>query len=110
YPLLYKIALDILPVQASAVPCECVFLSSKETDAERRSNLLMFKMEELQILKFSYQKDCLNFTDHLICTEHELSVLDISTTEVRDLMARGDIETLNTYINKSWEGWEQERP
>ena len=31
FPLLFKVALNILPVQASAVPCERVFSSSKET-------------------------------------------------------------------------------
>jgi hypothetical protein len=110
FPLLYKIALDILPAQASAVPCERVFSSSKETDTNRRSNLSSFKIEELQMLKFGYRKDRLNFTDNLICTEHELSILDVSPETVRDLMSRGEIDELNTYISESWEGWGRQRP
>ncbi|KAF9476261.1 hypothetical protein BDN70DRAFT_812584, partial [Pholiota conissans] len=50
YPLLHRIALDILPIHASAVPCEHVFSSSEQTDTGRRSNLSMFKMEEQSIL------------------------------------------------------------
>ncbi|KAF9478524.1 hypothetical protein BDN70DRAFT_789800, partial [Pholiota conissans] len=75
YPLLYRIALDILPIQASAIPCEHFFSSSEQTDTDRRSNLSMFKMEELQVLKFIHRKDRLNFQQGLLCTERELSVL-----------------------------------
>ena len=31
YPLLFQMALDVLPVQASAVPCEHIFSSSKQS-------------------------------------------------------------------------------
>ncbi|KZT21838.1 hATC-domain-containing protein, partial [Neolentinus lepideus HHB14362 ss-1] len=62
YPLLYRVALDILPVQASAVPCERVFSSSGETDDARRSRLSVFMFEVLQILKYLYRHECLNFT------------------------------------------------
>ncbi|KAF8164539.1 hypothetical protein BJ912DRAFT_1068213 [Pholiota molesta] len=57
------------------------------------------------MLKFGYRKDRLNFTDNLICTEHELSILDVSPETVRDLMSRGEIDELNTYIiaATSWE-------
>ncbi|KII82957.1 hypothetical protein PLICRDRAFT_74446, partial [Plicaturopsis crispa FD-325 SS-3] len=57
FPLLYRIALDVLPVQASAVPCERVFSSSAETDTCRRSNLSPKRMEMLQILKYAYRHD-----------------------------------------------------
>ncbi|KZT30253.1 hATC-domain-containing protein, partial [Neolentinus lepideus HHB14362 ss-1] len=62
YPLLYHVALDILPVQASAVPCERVFSSSGETDDARRSRLSVFIFEVLQILKYLYRHEHLNFT------------------------------------------------
>ncbi|PPR07616.1 hypothetical protein CVT24_004169 [Panaeolus cyanescens] len=39
YPLLFKLALNVLPIQASAVPSERVFSSSKETDTLRCANL-----------------------------------------------------------------------
>lgn len=45
--------MDILPIQASSVPCERVFSSSKETVTARRNSLSPQLMEALQLLKFS---------------------------------------------------------
>ena len=45
--------MDILPIQASSIPCERVFSSSKETVAARRNSLSPKLMEALQLLKFS---------------------------------------------------------
>lgn len=45
--------MDILPIQASSVPCERVFSSSKETVTARRNLLSPKTMEALQLLKFS---------------------------------------------------------
>ena len=48
YPILYKVALDIIPVQVSAVPCEPVLSSNKGTDIDRRSNTSgSFKLTEV---------------------------------------------------------------
>ena len=59
-------ALDILPIQASAVPCERVFSSSKETCEARRSRIDPILMEALQVLKYHFrQSDALNFTEGL---------------------------------------------
>ncbi|KAF8157519.1 hypothetical protein BJ912DRAFT_866959, partial [Pholiota molesta] len=51
FSILYRIALDVIPVQASAVPCERAFSSSKETDTNRRSGLGLEFMEVLQMYK-----------------------------------------------------------
>jgi hypothetical protein len=57
--------MDILPIQASAVPCERVFSSAKETMSARRSRISSDLMEYLQILKYSLRKGRgLNFTTH----------------------------------------------
>ena len=45
--------MDILPIQASSVPCERVFSSSKETITARRNSLSPQLVEALQLLKFS---------------------------------------------------------
>jgi hypothetical protein len=48
--------MDIIPIQASSVPCERVFSSGKQTMAPRRSRISAHLMECLQILKFSIRK------------------------------------------------------
>jgi hAT family C-terminal dimerisation region len=56
--------MDIIPIQASSVPCERVFSSGKETMAPRRSRISAHLMECLQILKFSIRKGrALKFTE-----------------------------------------------
>lgn len=54
--------MDYLPIQASAVPCECVFSSSTETNTHRWNQISPMLMEALQMLKFKLKKDSLNFT------------------------------------------------
>ena len=53
YPTLFLAALDYLPIQGSAVPCERVFSSAKETMTDRRNRICERLMEEIQMLKFS---------------------------------------------------------
>jgi hAT family C-terminal dimerisation region len=55
--------MDLLPIQASSVPCERVFSSSKETTTDRRSHLSPKMIEALQLLKFrTKQGRGINFT------------------------------------------------
>jgi hypothetical protein len=57
------LAMDVLAIQGSAVPCERVFSSGKETMSARRSRIKYDLMEALQMLKFSLNHNCeLNFT------------------------------------------------
>jgi hypothetical protein len=44
--------MDILPIQATSVPCERVFSASKETTTARRNRLKPKIVQALQILKF----------------------------------------------------------
>ena len=56
--------MDILPIQGSAVPCECVFSSAKEIMSARWNHISPELMEALQMLKFSVQKgQGLSFTE-----------------------------------------------
>lgn len=50
--LLFGLAPDVMAIPASAVPCERVFSSSKETCTLRRSRMSPQLMERLQILNF----------------------------------------------------------
>lgn len=55
--------MDILPIQASSMPCERVFSSSKETTTARRNKLSPQLVEALQVLKFGHKHNkLLNFT------------------------------------------------
>jgi len=49
WPTIFKLAMDILPIQALAVPCERVFSSGKETMTAGRSRLSHVMMEALQM-------------------------------------------------------------
>src|SRR5258707_14679993 len=62
FPTLFGIALDYLPIQASSVPCERVFSSTKETDTLKCNRIHPVLMEALQTLKFSLKKERFNFT------------------------------------------------
>ncbi|KAK2462579.1 hypothetical protein APHAL10511_005402 [Amanita phalloides] len=64
YPHIFKLAMDILPIQATSVPCERAFSSGKETMALRRRRISDDLMEALQLLKYSIRKGpSLNFTE-----------------------------------------------
>ncbi|KAG6896151.1 hypothetical protein C0992_009943 [Termitomyces sp. T32_za158] len=79
YPFMYRVVLDVLAVQASSVPCERVFSSSKETDMLRRSRLSPLMMETLQLLKFMFRSERLDFTDGLISRAEESDcIVDVS--------------------------------
>ncbi|KZP07600.1 hypothetical protein FIBSPDRAFT_711293, partial [Athelia psychrophila] len=94
HEILFHLALNVLPVQASAVPCERVFSSSKLMDESHRSNLSPFLMEMLQILKYRFRKERLSFTDDLISNERELSVTDVPAEKIAELLAEGRIDEL----------------
>jgi hypothetical protein len=71
--------MDILPIQASAIPCKQVFSSGKMTMVPRRNHINMDLMEALQILKFSIRQDInLSFTDRFHWDEEvaELEALE----------------------------------
>ena len=66
-------AMDFLPIQATSVPCECVFSSSKETDTTKRNQISPVLMEALQLLKFSLKKEHLNFMNGWATSEVAMS-------------------------------------
>jgi hypothetical protein len=61
-PEKFPLAMDVLPIQDSAVPCERVFSSGALTDTARRNKLSPELMEALQMLKFALKKSRLDFT------------------------------------------------
>jgi hypothetical protein len=68
--------MDVFSIQASSVPCERVFSSSKETTTPRRNKLQPKLVEALQLLKYDTKHDItLNFTTGLDKDE-EMSELE----------------------------------
>lgn len=57
YPTLARIALDILPIQASSVPCERLFSGGQEVATKRRAQLGAERFEEIQMTKFAWRDD-----------------------------------------------------
>jgi hAT family C-terminal dimerisation region len=54
YPTLARIALDVLPSQASSVPCERIFSGTKQIATDRRASLGPLVFEELTIMKSAW--------------------------------------------------------
>ena len=54
YPTLARIALDVLPSQASSVPCERLFSGTKQVTTDRRASLGPIVFEEVMITKSAW--------------------------------------------------------
>jgi len=74
-------AMDYLPIQVSAIPCERVFSLSAETDTKRRNRLSPLTMEALQMLKFHLKKTRLDFTQGWMTSGQEM-VNDIADDDL----------------------------
>ncbi|KAF8430929.1 hypothetical protein L210DRAFT_3416878, partial [Boletus edulis BED1] len=72
FPTVFRIAMDFLPIQASAMLCEQVFSSSTETDMKKRNWISPLLMEALQMLKFARKQDHINFTDGWITSQKDM--------------------------------------
>jgi hypothetical protein len=55
------------------VPCERAFSSSGETDTNKRNRIDYDFMEVLQILKYGFKKERLNFTGELLTVLEDLT-------------------------------------
>ena len=84
--------MDILPIQASSVPCERIFSSSKETITARRNALSPPVVEALQLLKYATkQGKGISFSEGLKAAE------EIAELEKRE---EGEaVEELNSYLH-----------
>ena len=56
-----RIALDYLPCQASSVPCERLFSAGGEIATKRRAQLGAERFEELQVMKFAWRSDIVDW-------------------------------------------------
>ena len=85
--------MDILPIQASAVPCERVFSSGKETMTARRNRISPELMEALQVLKYSVRNgQALNFTAGMEWND------ELKELENHDMHLQQIPEDINSFI------------
>lgn len=54
FPTLARIALDVLPAQASSVPCERLFSGTKQIATDRRARLGLVTFEELTLMRSAW--------------------------------------------------------
>jgi hypothetical protein len=98
FPTLFAMAMDYLPIQASAVPCERVFSSSAETDTRRRNRLSPLTMEALQMLKYHLKKERLNFTEGWMTKDKEM--IDYDAAVDLGLLLKGEFhDNLDKVMN-----------
>ncbi|KAG8688822.1 hypothetical protein FRC08_011248 [Ceratobasidium sp. 394] len=82
YPLVHRLAMDILPVQASSVSSERVFSSSKLTCTRERSRMSVGTVESLQVLKHAIRRRRIPGVDNR--TLDFMSKLDVPGDEYID--------------------------
>ena len=99
---MYRVALDILPAQASAVPCERMFSSSKETCTPRRNRLSPALLEVLQILKYLFKQERLDFTEDWVAKEKDYTIEgQVTENAVRELLSSGKITELQDLLRNA---------
>src|SRR6266481_5994893 len=86
YPTLFAIAMDYLPIQASAVPCEQAFSSRAETLTAHCNRIKLGLMEALQMLKFAMKKFHLNFMEDLLTSEEVMDENEDDDTSLQRLL------------------------
>jgi len=93
--------MDVLPAQATAVPCERVFSSSKETCTLRRSKLDPTTIEMLQVLKYLYHREQLNFMAGLLASEEDYTIEGpVTEAAILELLKAGkEAELHDLYTN-----------
>jgi hypothetical protein len=97
--MMFKVAMDILPIQATSVPCKRVFSSSKETCTLRRSRLSAQLLEILQFLKYIYKQQRLDFTDHILAKEEDYIIEgEITEHAIHELVMNGGIQELEDLL------------
>ena len=82
------LAMDILAIQGSSVPCERVFSSGKETMSAHRNQIKYDLMEALQMLKFS-----MNHLDFTAGSGQKSELQELEELDILYSMAPEDLTT-----------------
>jgi len=94
YPMLARVALNILPCQVSSVPCEWLFSAAKQVADDRHVHLGPKRFEELQLMKFAWCQNVADLTtwNSGIIEEVDLEVYEdmLSDDEHEDKLDKSD--------------------
>jgi hypothetical protein len=99
FPMLFSIAMDYLPIQATSVSCEHVFSSAKDTDTAKQNRISPVLMEVLQMLKYSLKKERLNFMDRWPTSEAVISGVPVLTRDLGSLFVDDPDAALDDLLN-----------
>jgi hypothetical protein len=69
FPNLFKVAMDIIPVQATSVPSECIFSSAGCTMSNDRNRITPEHFEILQIYKYYLRSKQVSFVSEWTVAE-----------------------------------------
>lgn len=98
--MLFAIAMDYLPIQATSVPYEHVFSSAKEMDTAKRNHMSPMLMEALQMLKFVLKKQHLNFIDRWAVPEEAMKRVLISDGDLTALFVDNSDAAIDGILQK----------
>ena len=88
-------------MQATSVPCERVFSSSKETDTAKRNRINPALMEALQLLKFWLKKERLSFTAGWTMSESAMAGPSKPSGDLlNDLFVRNPDSVMDKILNE----------
>jgi len=95
YPTLAKIALDVLAIPASSVPCERLFSAAKHIATDHRARLGSERFEELQIMKSVWRSNI-----HDLAAWNSDNVKEVDLTEFEEQLRE----------DKAAAAWDDEYP
>ena len=102
YPTLARIALDVLPSQASSVPCERLFSGTKQIATDRRASLGSTAFEELTMMKSAWGPELYDMAAWTTAQVQEVS-MEVSMFDFEEMLVE-DAECLAW--DKDHEDWQ----
>jgi hypothetical protein len=97
-PTFFEMSLDYLPVQASAVLSEQVFLLSAEMDTKKRNCIKPVLMEVLQMLKFALKQSA-GLYQGLVTSESAMQGMEPDGEDLLgELLGLNSEDTINKII------------
>lgn len=98
YPTLYAMAVDYLPIQATSVPCERAFSSSAETDTKKRTRLHPTLVESLQLMKFYFKRERMDFVSPWVTQPPEMTQVNPQGDHLAAVVSSNDRAAALDYV------------